>query len=123
MTLADDGFLFQRNKFLREIENAPASDKTKLVLCWSIEEKNFSTAEFHPKKVHYRISVEEISKVSHKLLGHKISKVDKELQRLHWPKKSCPYTDTTADITSRIEFLGTSLLGSKSRQEGTSTLW
>lgn len=64
MRLGEEGFLYQRNKFLRQIMDAPASDKTKLILHWNVEEKNFSTAEFHPKKVHYRINVEEVQKVA-----------------------------------------------------------
>lgn len=56
--------LYQKNKFLREVERAPVSDKSKLILLWSIEDKTFSTDNFHPTKVHYRLTVEEIKKVA-----------------------------------------------------------
>ena len=63
--MGDDGLelLYTKNKFLREIENAPPSDKTKLILLWDVEQKKFSTQNFHPSKIHYRISVDEIKRV------------------------------------------------------------
>lgn len=63
--MVDEGLsaLYQKNKFLREIEQAPLSDKSCLVLLWDLEAKTFSTDNFHPEKVHYRISIEDIKKV------------------------------------------------------------
>lgn len=63
--MSDDGLelLNRKNRFLREIDNAPPSDKTRVVLPWSVEDKTFSTEKFHPAKVHYRVTVDEIKKV------------------------------------------------------------
>ena len=64
--MEDEGLelLYQKNKFLREIERAPLSDKTRLVLVWNVEEKTFGTENFHPSKVHYRVTIDEIKKVA-----------------------------------------------------------
>ena len=55
--------LYQKNKFLREIDNAPPSNKRSLVLLWDIEDNTFNTNNFHPSKVHYRIGIDETKKV------------------------------------------------------------
>lgn len=72
-----------KNRFLREIEAAPKSDKASLILLWSIEDKTFCTRQFHPKKVHHRIAIEDVLKVDSFYGGYFISQNDQTFQRLH----------------------------------------
>jgi len=71
--------LDRKNKFLREIDAAPGSTGTRLVLKWSLSEKAFSTADFHPAKTHYRLGVEELLRVYLAKKGLAVSKVDTKL--------------------------------------------
>ena len=52
-----------KNKFLKEIDHAPPSSRTRLVLKWDIDHESFSTADFHPRRVRYRISINDITRV------------------------------------------------------------
>jgi hypothetical protein len=97
--------LYRKNRFLREIESAPPSDKTMVVLPWSVEEKTFSTNRFHPAKVHYRVTVDEIKKVGAALLGHQLPRVDQELLCVLRPQTSGSSADGPVGVVPGSDFL------------------
>ncbi len=56
--------LTSKNKFIREVESAPKASRNEIILPWSISQSNFSTTNFHPRKLHHRLSVEDVKKVA-----------------------------------------------------------
>ena len=55
--------LLQKNKFLREVEQAPKSSKNSVCLLWSVEQNSFDTRSFHTGKLAHRTSIEDVKKV------------------------------------------------------------
>lgn len=56
-------YLYSRNKFVRQIENCPKQKSGCVVLPWSLEDKQFDTSGFHPRKVDYRLNLDELNRV------------------------------------------------------------
>jgi hypothetical protein len=81
-TIFSSSYLNTRNKFIRQIENCPKHKPGCVVLPWSLTDKQFETSSFHPRKVHYRINLDELSRVWPYLPGVAVSSVDAELSRV-----------------------------------------
>ena len=58
-----EGIKEGRNKYLRELESAPPSSKNQVIFLWDIENNQFNTNDYHPKKSKHRVSVSDISTV------------------------------------------------------------
>lgn len=68
-----------RNKFLKQIERRPVSSKYCFVVPWSMKDDEFDTSKFHPRKVDYRLSFDELNRVNACNAGLEVAQIDAQL--------------------------------------------